>query len=198
MTPCPSLRPRYARWEFHDVPVRHDLRGNVLHEVAGDGKPNAGRTAAELGVRRGECRDPDRATFAVDERAAGVTRVDRRTRLDYRRQRDGAPSSGSAWRNALTIPSVTLERRPSGFPIATAMSPTWSFDESVNTAGLTFEPLTLTTARSSDERAPRSAALFRLPFGVVTTNEFAAAHDVVVGDAVALSNRGRSPNRGPP
>ena len=33
------------------------------------------------------------------------------------------------------MPCVTLELSPSGLPIAIAMSPTWSFDESAKAAG---------------------------------------------------------------
>ena len=43
--------------------------------------------------------------------------------------------SGAVRLSALTIPSVTLELSPSGYPIAMAMSPTRSFDESANVAG---------------------------------------------------------------
>ena len=61
-------------------------------------------------------------------------------------------------RKALTIPSVTLERRPSGFPIAIAKSPTWRALESANAAGVRCRPDTRTTARSSGGKRPTSDA----------------------------------------
>ena len=66
--------------------------------------------------------------------------------------------SGTGPRIALTMPSVTLDRSPSGLPIASAMSPTWSLPESANRAGFRLAPLTLTTARSSGGNEPTSFA----------------------------------------
>src|SRR5579884_2208667 len=45
------------------------------------------------------------------------------------------PPSDSVRLSALMIPSVTLEARPRGLPIAITMSPTSSFDELANVAG---------------------------------------------------------------
>src|SRR5690242_15309508 len=56
------------------------------------------------------------------------------------------------------MPSVTLERRPSGLPIAIAKSPTSSLLESANAAGASFAPETRTTARSSGAKRPTSDA----------------------------------------
>jgi hypothetical protein len=64
--------------------------------------------------------------------------------------------SETPWRNALTMPSVTLERRPSGFPIAIAKFPTSSLLESANVAGVSFARETWTTARSSGAKRPTS------------------------------------------
>ena len=55
-----------------------------------------------------------------------------------------------------TIPSVTLERRPSGFPIASAKSPTCSLDESASVAGCGLAPLMCTTAMSFAGKVPTS------------------------------------------
>ena len=71
--------------------------------------------------------------------------------------------------SALTMPWVTLELRPSGLPIAIAMSPTRSFDESANAAGRRPAELgTLITARSSAGNVPTSVPFSRRPFDVVT------------------------------
>ena len=43
--------------------------------------------------------------------------------------------SGSCRLSALTMPCVTLDASPSGLPIAIAMSPTSSFEESAKLAG---------------------------------------------------------------
>jgi len=82
-------------------------------------------------------------------------------------------SSATACRNALTIPSVTLDCRPSGLPIAIARSPTSSFDESANVAGLRCAPETLITARSSGGNEPTSVPRYCRPLGVVTMKDFA-------------------------
>ena len=66
--------------------------------------------------------------------------------------------SETPWRKALTMPSVTLERSPSGLPIAIAKSPTSSLLESANAAGVSFAPETRTTARSSGGKRPTSDA----------------------------------------
>ena len=66
--------------------------------------------------------------------------------------------SETPWRKALTMPSVTLERSPSGLPIAMAKSPTSSLLESANAAGVSFSPETLTMARSSGANRPTSEA----------------------------------------
>ena len=55
-----------------------------------------------------------------------------------------------------TMPSVTLERRPSGLPIASATSPTSIFEESANEAGGGVTPSAWTTARSSAGKEPTS------------------------------------------
>jgi hypothetical protein len=68
------------------------------------------------------------------------------------------PSSTIPWRNALTMPSVTLDRNPSGLPIAIARSPTRSLDESAKDAGSRSAPETLITARSSGGNEPTSLA----------------------------------------
>jgi hypothetical protein len=81
------------------------------------------------------------------------------------------PSSVTPCRNALMIPCVTLDRRPSGLPIAIARSPTLSLDESAKDAGLSRARVALMTARSSGGNAPTSFAPERFPFDVVTVNE---------------------------
>ncbi len=78
------------------------------------------------------------------------------------------PPSDSVRLSALMIPSVTLEARPRGLPIAITMSPTSSFDELANVAGRSLPPFTLMTARSSCGNAPTSFAVSFLPADVVT------------------------------
>ena len=68
------------------------------------------------------------------------------------------PSSCIAWRNPLTIPSVTLDCKPRGLPMAIATSPTLSFDESAKVAALRFGAEILITARSSGGKAPTMVA----------------------------------------
>src|SRR5438067_5271856 len=107
--------------------VADDLRRDVLHEVARDGEPDAGRRRpTELGIGRRERRNPDHPALEIGERAAGIARVDRGARLDHERQRD-AVASETPCRKALTIPSVTLDRSPNGLPIAIATFPTSSW-----------------------------------------------------------------------
>ncbi len=72
--------------------------------------------------------------------------------------------SDSSRPSALMMPSVTLDWRPSGLPIAIAMSPTRSLDESAKIAGFRFAPDdTLITARSSAGNVPTSVPLSCLP-----------------------------------
>src|SRR4029453_18841045 len=63
-----------------------------------------------------------------------------------------------------TIPSVTVPVRPSGEPIATAVSPTLIFEESPSVAGTKPEVLsTLITARSESGSVPTTLALRTFP-----------------------------------
>ena len=72
------------------------------------------------------------------------------------------------------MPCVTLELSPSGLPIAIAISPTRSFDESAKIAGRRPAELdTLITARSSAGNVPTSVPLNCRPFEVVTVKLFA-------------------------
>ena len=57
------------------------------------------------------------------------------------------------------IPSVTVLDRPSGAPIATATSPTWTSSESAKVAGVRpLAPSSLTTARSEAGSVPTTVA----------------------------------------
>ena len=94
--------------------------------------------------------------------------------------------SDSCRLRALTMPSVTLELRPSGLPIAIAMSPTSSLVESAKTAGFSPAPGTLITARSSCGNVPTRVPFRMWPVDVVTVNRVEPSDDVVVGDDVAL------------
>ena len=154
-----------------DVSVLDDLAGDVGDDVAGDGEADA-RLPPSCASLGGEGWDPDHASVDVDERAARVARVDRGAGLD--RFGRVAPLLSVSWRlRALTMPSVTLELSPSGLPMAIAMSPTRSFEESAKVAGRSPVPLTLITARSSGVKRPTSVALRRFPVEVVTVNAVA-------------------------
>ncbi len=62
--------------------------------------------------------------------------------------------------SALTMPSVTVPDKPRGAPMAMAVSPTLSFDESANSMGV--RPLALSslmTARSTTGSVPTSFAV---------------------------------------
>jgi hypothetical protein len=60
---------------------------------------------------------------------------------------------------ALMMPSVTVFDRPSGAPMATATSPTWTSSESANVAGLrSSAPSSRTTARSDAASVPTTVA----------------------------------------
>src|SRR3954469_2179004 len=69
-----------------------------------------------------------------------------------------------------TMPWVTLDRSPSGLPIASEMSPARTFDESPKLAGSGVAPVIWMTARSLLGSAPTSLAACRSPFLSVTTN----------------------------
>lgn len=58
-----------------------------------------------------------------------------------------------------TMPSVTVFDRPSGAPIATAVSPTLSFDESAKDIGVRSGASILMTARSTVGSVPMSLPL---------------------------------------
>ena len=61
---------------------------------------------------------------------------------------------------ALTMPSVTVPARPSGAPIATAVSPTFSLLESAKVIGVSPDaPSSLMTARSVVGSVPTIVAV---------------------------------------
>ena len=70
------------------------------------------------------------------------------------------------------MPSVTLERKPSGLPTASAIWPTWSLEESANLAALRPGASTWITARSSAAKVPTSVPLTCLPLARVTLKVF--------------------------
>ena len=77
--------------------------------------------------------------------------------------------SPTARPRALTIPSVTELRRPSGFPIAIPMSPTRKSPEA-NVAVRSDAPSTRATAMSSGTKEPTSVARYEFPRELETTN----------------------------
>ena len=71
--------------------------------------------------------------------------------------------------SALTMPLDTVPARPSGAPIATAVSPTLSFDESAKVAASSpLASVSLITARSAIGSMPTTVALYSRPSFVVT------------------------------
>src|SRR4051794_12009248 len=76
--------------------------------------------------------------------------------------------SGTDWRIDDTMPCVTLERSPSGLPIASTMSPTFGVAEPANLAGGGVAPDTWTTARSCAVSDPTRVAVWRSPPDRVT------------------------------
>ena len=105
--------------------------------------------------------DADDLAGAVDQRAAGVAGVDRRVGLDRvdTVRRSAVEPVVTARPVALTMPSVTVLDRPSGAPIATAMSPTCTLSEFAKVAGVSpLAPSSLTTARSDGGSVPTTLA----------------------------------------
>ena len=141
-----------------DLAVGDDLAGDVLREVARDREadagalppPSWGSVAARVGIPITRLWMSTSAPPELPGLIAALVWIiiGNVTLL----------SSCTASRKALTIPSVTLDRSPSGLPIAIARSPTSSFDESANVAGLRRAPETLITARSSGANEPISLA----------------------------------------
>src|SRR4029077_7243880 len=89
----PSVR--VADLDAEECPVRvdhlavsDDLGGDVRDEIARDRETDAGGATATLRVGRRERGDSDHTTLDVDQRAAGVARIDGRARLDDGRQGD--------------------------------------------------------------------------------------------------------------
>ena len=74
-----------------------------------------------------------------------------------------------------TMPSVTVLSRPRGAPMATAMSPTLSFEESPNVTAGSCAPSTLTTARSESGSVPTRVALYTEPLLARTSMDGLAA-----------------------
>src|SRR4051812_18809063 len=81
--------------------------------------------------------------------------------------------SGTLRRTAETMPSVTLERSPSGFPRASTMSPTATCDESANVAARGLAPAMRITARSLAASRPMAVAGWLSPDASVTTKRVA-------------------------
>ncbi len=78
--------------------------------------------------------------------------------------------------SALTIPFVTVPARPSGAPIAIAVSPTLSLSESANSAGCrSLASVSLITARSEMGSVPTTVASKTRPSFVVTLIAASAA-----------------------
>src|SRR3954454_8417517 len=73
------------------------------------------------------------------------------------------------------MPSVTLECRPSGLPMASVMSPTLIFEESANPAGGGVAPVMWITARSVPASVPTIVAGTCLPLASVTVSLVAPA-----------------------
>jgi hypothetical protein len=82
--------------------------------------------------------------------------------------------SGTVRPSEDTIPWVTLDRRPSGLPIANAICPTASLPESPNDAGAGASPARRMTARSSGGKLPTSDAFSCRPLASVTANALLA------------------------
>ena len=87
--------------------------------VARDREADAGGGAAELGVGGGERRDADDGAGGVDQRAAAVAGLIGAL-VWITAGSATPPPSGTVRLVELTMPWVTLERRPSGLPIARA------------------------------------------------------------------------------
>src|SRR6185312_13707815 len=164
--------PRYARCESTTLPWATIWSAIAVTRLLGIAKPmpgalppSWGSVAARVGI---PITRPSMSTSAPPELpgliAALVWITDGNVTLF---------DSGTAALKALTIPSVTLERNPSGFPIAIARSPTWSLEESAKVAGFRWAPEILITARSSGGNEPTSPAGYRVPFEVVTVNDVA-------------------------
>lgn len=101
-----------------------------------------------------------------------------------RSPRTGRSARPRARPSALMIPLVTELRSPSGLPIASTISPTFSALESASDAGDSDAPRARMTARSSDVKTPTKLAVYRRPRESVTCSGPPPGHHVRVGDNV--------------
>src|SRR6478672_11813676 len=164
--PTDFVRPARAFGHQRDCARAPATRRTVLASMAkpipgASLAPICGSSAASVGM---PITRPDRSTSAPPELpgliAALVWMADERV----------TPSpSGTLRPTAETMPSVTLERSPSGFPRASAMSPTSSCEESANVAGRGRAPAMRTTARSFAASRPTVVAGWLSPDARVTT-----------------------------
>src|ERR1700694_5778221 len=128
------------------------------------------RAASELGIGGGKRGNADDVPVEVDEGTAAVARIYRRTGLDGAGEHDSVGFVQVRPR-ALTIPSVTELRNPSGLPIASTMSPTRRRRESPNDALVSGARWACTTATSSGLNMATTVALYAWPEESVTCRE---------------------------
>jgi hypothetical protein len=95
--------------------------------------------------------------------------------------------SGALRPTAETMPSVTLERSPSGLPIASVRSPTSTWAELAKVAGRGRAPVMRITARSVLGSLPTRVAGVGVARGERDHEARRVIDDVRVGDHVAAS-----------
>jgi hypothetical protein len=163
----------------------HDLADRVRgHREADADVPLRAAGGRDLGV------DADDVSAVVEERAAGVARVDRRVGLDDLVDREAVGSLDLAPRPE-TMPSVAVRSRPNGLPMAIAVSPTWTARESAKVSGLAFLGIAsrsmLRTARSLEASTPRTSRRATTRWGRSGRSRDVGADDVSVRDERALA-----------
>ena len=129
----------------------------------------------------------DDATVRVDERAAGVARVDGRVHLDEVGQVKASGRPRACGRSALTTPAVTVQFSPYGLPMAITSCPTRSG------RGVQLRDRQPERADAQDREVDRRVGV--LDAGLEATavrqgdaHEPAAAHDMLVGQDATVGS----------
>jgi hypothetical protein len=162
-----------------DLPAGDDLVGDLDDAVRRGREANARARAlvgGRLVVRLDLVVEAEHLRVGVEQRAAGVARVDCRVGLDCTRDVEAVRRRDRAARLA-DDPRGTVSGRPNGLPIATTWSPTLAVFELANLIGCSSDDTTSTliTAMSVDESVPSTLAETCLPSSKVTLTEVALA-----------------------
>ena len=154
-----DLHPEVCAVRLDHAAAADQPRRDVLDAVAGNREADPrcrGRPAAGRWWRASGCRSQP---ADVGQRPPELPGLRARSCLDDRAQRGAAGLADNAPERA----DDPFERTLGGFPIAIARSPTFTFEESPNVAGMRRAFAILITARSSAAKLPTSVAFNRFP-----------------------------------